>query len=118
MSIPLNQLVAAAFSAVADRAAGKKDPLRSISKCSDDDLSLVCEALTQGLLQLCKQHSRLLREAYDTLDRKKLAPSGADDQAKFTVSTMSCGSISAFYDGLGSRVGEGGRFAPSGPPRP
>jgi hypothetical protein len=111
-SIPFGELVAAAFSSVADRTAAKKDPLRAISKCSDDDYALIFEGLAEGILTLCKQHGRRLREAYDILDKKKLSPSSADDQSKFTVNAMSCGSISAFYDGLGSRVGE----KPSPPP--
>ena len=105
-SIPFGELFAAAFCAVADRTAAKKDPLRAISKCSDDDLAVIFEGLSEGILTLFKQHGRQLREAYDVLDKKKLSPSSADDQSKFTVNPMSCGSISAFYDGLGSRVGK------------
>ena len=104
-SIPLCELVAAAFTAVADQTAAKKDPLRAISKCSDDDFAVIFEGLAEGFLTLCKQHGKKLREAYDILDKKKVSLSG-DDQSKFTVNAMSCGSISAFYDGLGSRVGK------------
>jgi Ca2+-binding EF-hand superfamily protein len=104
-AIPFNLLVATAYLPIVERASGRKDPLRVVSKSSEEDLISVCNAVSHGCLHLCKRYSKQLREAFEYLDKKKLAVANADDQSKFAVNTMSCGSISAFYDGLGSRVG-------------
>jgi hypothetical protein len=113
-SIPFNKMVAAACSPLLEWALRNdtkqessrdinEDCLRAISKCTNEELSLVSENLAHGCLQLCKSHCRKLRDAYDHLDKRKTPAASTD--SKFALNPMSCGSIAAFYEGLGGRVG-------------
>jgi len=121
-SMPFQQLVAAGFVQLADHGHkapvlrkkdqsaenthNQKDPLRVISKCSDEEFNVVCDAVLEGCRKLLVKHHSELKIAYEALDKKKLGQSSEEDQSKFSLNTMSCGDISAFYEGLGGRVGE------------
>ena len=121
-SMPFQQLVAAGFVQLADHGSkaallrkkdktvedgqNQKDPLRSVSKCSDEEFHVVCDAVLEGCRQLLIKHHSELKIAYEALDKQKLGKGSEEDQSKFSLNTMSCGEISAFYEGLGGRVGE------------
>ena len=99
-SIPLGQLIASAFSPIICRDTTEKDPLRIISRCSDQDLSLIYQGITNGFLTLMRTSVDELESSYQKMDAMK-AQDGPD-----SLRTLSCGEVSAFYNGLGDRIGE------------
>ncbi len=119
-SMPFSQLVATGFAPLVghDHPAKKKgkgyaheeaiqrDPIRIISKCSDDEFSAVCDGVLEGIKKLLQKNHKEVKAAYEAFDKQKFAKGSEDDQSKFAVNTMSCGQISDFYKGLEGRVGE------------
>jgi hypothetical protein len=102
-SMPFHQLIAVALLPIVEAASDKKETLRLICNC--EDLSLLYDTMTDGCKQLFVKFLNQLKDSYAALDKKKLNIGSEDDGSKFSINTMSCGEISAFYDGLGSRVG-------------
>jgi hypothetical protein len=120
-SMPFQQLIASGFVLLAEHDKAplirkkdkggeedptKKDPLRSVSKCSEEDFTAVCDCVLEGCRKLLVKHHAELRTAYEALDKQKFGKGSDDDQSKFSLNTMSCGGVPDFYEGLGGRVGK------------
>jgi hypothetical protein len=116
-SFPFSQLAAACFIPFVENyrppnnkdvrpQAVNKSALEIISECADADFSVACEKmLLEGFKPLLSKHLKKLQAAY-TAQRKSDEKKGKEDeQSKFSINTMSCGEIDAFYEGLGGRVG-------------
>ncbi len=84
----------------------QRDPIRTISKSSDDEFSVVCDGVLEGIKKLLQKNHKEVKAAYEAFDKQKFAKGNEDDQSKFAVNTMSCGKISDFYKGLEGRVGK------------
>ena len=119
-SMPFSQLVATGFAQLvghdhpmkkrskgaAHEETAQRDPIRIISKCSDDEFSVVCDGVLEGIRKLLQKNHKEVKAAYEAFDKQKFAKGSEDDQSKFAVNTMSCGQISDFYKGLEGRVGK------------
>ena len=119
-SMPFQQLIAAGFVQLVDHSkvpvirkkdkgseeeSVKRDPLRSVSKCSEVEFNTVCDCVLEGCRKLLTKHHADLKAAYEALDKQKFGKGSDDDQSKFSLNTMSCGGVPDFYEGLGGRVG-------------
>jgi hypothetical protein len=108
--LPLTKLVAAAFVPIIRQSTFKDDPLVALSECSTQTLSLVINALKEGLNELLWKHISELKTGYRAMKNMKLDIQDTKAQSKFSsggeVGVMSCGKINDFYGGLGSRVGQ------------
>jgi hypothetical protein len=100
-TIPIGPLVASALASLHIRGGSKKEPLRSISTCTDKDLDRVLEGMVSGLKTLMRSAIDELKVAYKRQDELK---SKHDEETKLRV--LSCGEVPAFYGGLGDRVGK------------
>ncbi len=100
-SIPLGQLVASAFTPIICRDTTEKDPIRILSRCSDQDLRLIYQGIANGFLALMRTSVDELKLSYDKMDEMKAHDNGSD-----SLRDLSCGEVSAFYNGLGDRIGE------------
>ncbi len=101
-SIPLGPLIASALMPIiSEKSSNEKDPLRSISTCSDKELNFVFQGIRRPLLTLMRTYLDQLKESYKKIDELKKAADSQHD----VIPTLSCGSVSAFYNGLGDRVG-------------
>jgi hypothetical protein len=119
-SMPFSQLIATGFVELvghdrpikkktkghAHEEAAQRDPIRIIAKCSDDEFSVVCDGVLEGIKKLLQKNHKEVKAAYEAFDKQKFAKGNEDDQSKFAVNTMSCGQISDFYKGLEGRVGK------------
>ena len=109
-SIPLGPLVASALMPIiSQKSSNEKDPLRIISTCSDKELNYVVQGIRRPLLTLMRTYVNQLKESYNKMDQLKAVVDSQHDE----VPTLSCGGVSAFYNGLGDRVGASEEILPA-----
>ena len=100
-TIPIGPLVGSAFSPIINRDKSNADPLRSISTCTDQDLNCIFKGLASGFHQLMRTAIDELKCAHAKQDEMK-----PQQPESMELRALSCGGVSAFYGGLGDRVGE------------
>ena len=101
-SLQIEKLVSSAFVPLLETD-GDRDKLLAVARCSEEDLILVSLGIFGGLVSLLKDSVRDLRTCKDLEQRHQKTSMNEISDHKFM--TMSCGPVSAFYQGLGDRVG-------------
>jgi hypothetical protein len=79
------------------------DIMRTISALTDQEISLVCEGMLDGLKRMVREAVQILNKAYRSMDSRKAVECGS---TKFVVNSMSCGDINDFHAGLEGRIGK------------
>jgi hypothetical protein len=77
-------------------------PLKVISELSEEQISVLCQAVLHGLQKILWISSRKLHDAFTAMESK----AKADGEGKFSLVPMTCGTIKDFHAGIEGRIGE------------
>jgi hypothetical protein len=77
--------------------------LRAVSDLKEEEIIAIADGYRDGLIQVLNEHVRMLKNAYDAM--AVYATKSRTAAKKFEVSSMSCGKIEDFHDGLQKRIG-------------
>jgi hypothetical protein len=86
-------------------------PLRDLSRLSEDQIGAAVEAFRGGLTRLLLDAKTKLRQMFEVADKKAFdaaqdLASGVSAVSKFKTFKMSTGKVADFHHGLSSRVGK------------
>jgi hypothetical protein len=99
LSIPVHYLLADAVSCI-DREGAHA--MEKASNLTEQDVSVICNGITDGLRKIVGSKVFELKQAYDAM---RASQSEQVAGAKFTVGTMSSGGPEDFHKGLEGRIG-------------
>ena len=100
--LPLAQLVSDSFPILKG-----VEPLVMVSTLSSNEIEAVSAVFQQGFKKTLTKYIKELKEGLSATEQVKAVRSQNYSQSKYSsISTMACGDISAFFEGLGTRVGK------------